>query len=40
MDYIRKLPLLMGLTSGIVAGIAGYVQKVSNKENMLKMLIV
>ncbi|NLX63464.1 MAG: hypothetical protein GX022_01590 [Clostridiaceae bacterium] len=40
MDYIRKLPLLMALSSGIITGLAGYASQVANKENMTNMFIV
>lgn len=40
MDYIRKLPVLMSVLSGIIVGTAGYTQKVPDKENIFKMLIV
>lgn len=40
MDYIRKLPLLMAVTGGLIVGLAGYAHKVPDKENMIKMLIV
>lgn len=40
MDYIRKLPLLMGLTGAILIGLIGYAKKIPNKENMLKMIII
>ena len=39
MDYIRKLPLLMALSSGIITGLAGYANQVGNKENMTNMFI-
>jgi len=39
MDYIRKLPLLMALSSGIITGLAGYANQVANKENMTNMFI-
>jgi len=39
MDYIRKLPLLMALASGIITGLAGYANQVGNKENMTNMFI-
>lgn len=40
MDYIRKLPLLMGLGGAIIVGAVGYRIKISEKENLLNMLIV
>ncbi|HHY63560.1 MAG TPA: hypothetical protein GX501_00790 [Clostridiaceae bacterium] len=40
MDYIRKLPLLLALFSAIVTGLAGYANRVGNKENMANMVIV
>jgi len=39
MDYIRKLPLLMALASGIITGLAGYANQIRNKENMTNMFI-
>ncbi len=40
MDYVRKLPLLMAVASALIVGMGGCAQKVSNKENMLNMLII
>lgn len=40
MDYVRKLPLLMAVASALIVGMAGSAQKVPDKENMLKMLII
>lgn len=39
MDYIRKLPLLMGLTGAILTGLMGYAHQVHNNKNMANMLI-
>lgn len=39
MDYIRKLPLLMAISSGIITGLVGYTNQVRNNENMTNMLI-
>jgi len=39
MDYIRKLPLLLALFSAIVTGLAGYLNRIGNKENMTNMVI-
>ncbi|HHU89655.1 MAG TPA: hypothetical protein GXZ22_01185 [Clostridiaceae bacterium] len=39
MDYIRRLPLLMALASGIITGLVGYANQVQNNENMINMLI-
>lgn len=40
MDYVRKLPLLIALLSAMIVGTVGYIQKVPNRENMMKMVIV
>jgi len=40
MDYIRKLPLLIALSSGIITGLVGYANHVRDKENMANMFIV
>ncbi|NMA65993.1 MAG: hypothetical protein GX957_07090 [Clostridiaceae bacterium] len=40
MQYIRRLPLLLALASGILTGIAGYLQKISDNENIFKMAVV
>ena len=34
MDYIRKLPLLMAISSAIITGLVGYAHQVHNNENM------
>jgi hypothetical protein len=39
MAYIRKLPLLLALTGAIITGLAGYVHRVNNKDNMANMVI-
>jgi len=39
MDYIRKLPLLMGTGAGLVIGLIGLSAGVPNKDNMLNMCI-
>ncbi|MCX7772492.1 MAG: hypothetical protein N2376_05195, partial [Clostridia bacterium] len=39
MDYVRKLPLLLGLSAAIIVGLASYTNKVSNSENTVNMLI-
>jgi cytoskeletal protein RodZ len=39
MDYIRKLPLLMAISSAIITGLVGYAHQVHNNENMTNMLI-
>jgi phosphate/sulfate permease len=39
MDYIRKLPLLMAISSAIITGLVGYMHQVQNNENMTNMLI-
>ena len=40
MDYIRKLPLLMALASSLIAGLTGYFNRVPDKENVLRMIVV
>lgn len=40
MDYIRKLPLLMGLTGAILTGLTGYTHQVHNNKNVSNMIIV
>jgi len=40
MDYVRKLPLLIALLSSVIVGLVGRLQRVPDKENMLRMIIV
>lgn len=40
MDYIRKLPLLLGLAGAIITGLVGYTHHVANNDNMARMMIV
>lgn len=39
MDYIRKIPLLMGTGAGLVIGLIGISTGVPNNENVLNMCI-
>lgn len=39
MDYIRKIPMLMGLGAGLLIGMIGYASKTPNRDNILNMLI-
>jgi len=40
MQYVRRLPLLLALTGGILTGLIGYSQRIPNNENIFKMCIV
>ncbi len=40
MDYIRKMPLLMALTGGIIVGLMGFANQVPDKENLIKIIFV
>ena len=39
MDYIRKIPLLLGTGAGLVIGLIGLSAGVPNKDNMLNMCV-
>lgn len=39
MDYIRKIPLLLGAGAGLIIGLIGLSAGVPNKENMLNMCV-
>lgn len=39
MEYIRKIPLLMGTGAGLIIGLIGIGTGIPNKENMLNMCI-
>ncbi len=40
MNYVRKLPLLIALMSAMIIGLAGRLQRVPDRENMMRMVIV
>ncbi|NLM75508.1 MAG: hypothetical protein GX187_05380 [Clostridiaceae bacterium] len=40
MQYVRRLPLLLALMSGILTGLAGHSQRIPNNENIFRMCIV
>jgi divalent metal cation (Fe/Co/Zn/Cd) transporter len=39
MDYIRKIPLLMGIGAGLLTGIIGYSSGVPNRDNIANILL-
>lgn len=39
MDYIRKIPLLLGLGAALLIGLIGYTSGIPNKDNMLNVLL-
>lgn len=39
MDYIRKIPILLGLGSGLLIGFIGYASKIPNNELITNMFI-
>lgn len=40
MDYIRKLPLLLGLAGAIITGLVGHKPHAANNDTMAKMMVV
>lgn len=39
MDYVRKIPLLLGTGAGLITGLIGLSAGVPNKQNMLNMCV-